>query len=418
MSAEVKIGYKLTEVGVIPEDWDVKSFAEIGNIKTGPFGTLLKASEYYAVEGVPLVSVRDIGEGKLTFDEYTPLVPILIVRRMPEYVLNDGDIVFGRKGGVDRSAIVQKHQVGCFLGSDGIRVRPSKVYHALFIAYQLQRKEIQAWLLKNATGTTMPSMNQAILRRISLPIPTKVEQEAIAEVLIDADALIESLKQLITKKRQIKQGAMQELLTGKKRLPGFSGEWEGKKLGDIAVFLKGKGLPKSLLQPFSAEPCIHYGELFTLYAETIREVISRTDYSIGCFRSLANDVLMPTSDVTPRGLAKSSCIPIDDVILGGDILVIRPDVTLIYGPFLSAVIRLEENQVLQLVTGTTVFHLYGSDMKKFVFDLPSLAEQISIVEILSDMDAEIAALEIKLKKMRQIKQGMMHNLLTGNIRLV
>jgi type I restriction enzyme S subunit len=86
MNGEVKPGYKLTEVGVIPEDWDVKSFAEIGNIKTGPFGTSLKAAEYYAVEGVPLVSVRDIGEGKLTFDEHTPLVPSTVVRRMPEYV--------------------------------------------------------------------------------------------------------------------------------------------------------------------------------------------------------------------------------------------------------------------------------------------------------------------------------------------
>jgi type I restriction enzyme S subunit len=83
-------------------------------------------------------------------------------------------------------------------------------------------------------------MNQAILRRISLPIPTKAEQEAIAEALSDADALIESLEQLITKKRQIKQGAMQELLTGKKRLPGFSGEWEVKKLGDVVKISKGQ----------------------------------------------------------------------------------------------------------------------------------------------------------------------------------
>jgi type I restriction enzyme S subunit len=127
---------------------------------------------------------------------------------------------------------------------------------------------------------------------------------------------------------------------------------------------------------------------------------------------------MPTSDVTPRGLAKASCVTRDGVILGGDILVIRSDKQLICGSFLSYVIRREENQVLQLVTGTTVFHLYGSDMKKFTFIMPPLPEQTAIAAILSDMDAEIAALEQKRDKTRLLKQGMMQELLTGRIRLV
>jgi len=117
---------------------------------------------------------------------------------------------------------------------------------------------------------------------------------------------------------------------------------------------------------------------------------------------------MPTSDVTPRGLAKASCVTVDGVILGGDILVIRSDVNRIVGSFLSYLIRREEDQVLQLVTGTTVFHLYGSDMKRFTFKMPSVAEQKAIVAVLHDMDAELAAL----------KQGMMQELLTGRIRLV
>src|ERR1051325_332483 len=90
-------GYKQTEVGVIPEEWNANSLAEIGHFKTGPFGTLLKAEEYYASEGAPLVSVGDIGEGVLTFGEHTPLVPSEVVRRLPQYILNAGDIVFGRK---------------------------------------------------------------------------------------------------------------------------------------------------------------------------------------------------------------------------------------------------------------------------------------------------------------------------------
>jgi type I restriction enzyme, S subunit len=255
-------------------------------------------------------------------------------------------------------------------------------------------------------------------RKLSVDIPpTKAEQETIAEALSDADALIESLEQLLTKKRQLKQGAMQELLTGRKRLSGFCGEWEVKRLGDVATFHKGKGLPKSAIEPFGADPCIHYGELFPRYPETIQESISRTNSSGDCVRSVVNDVLMPTSDVTPNGLAKASCVRTRGVILGGDILVIRANADLVFGSFLSYVIRHAQEQVLQLVTGTTVFHLYAADMKKFTFSIPSVLEQRAIVAVLDDMDGEIAVLEAKLVKARSIKQGMTQELLTGRIRL-
>lgn len=212
---------------------------------------------------------------------------------------------------------------------------------------------------------------------------------------------------------------MQQLLTGKTRLPGFSGEWEVKRLGDVAVFMKGKGLSKSDLTPFGKEMCIHYGELFTVYGEEIRETISKTNKSEGMQTSIANDVLMPSSDVTPRGLAKASCIQLDGVILGGDILIIRTNAKDFSGVFLSYVIRKEEGQVLSLVTGTTVFHLYGQDMKRFVFNAPpTLEEQQAIVSILSDMDAELFALEARRAKTRDLKQAMMQELLTGRVRLV
>lgn len=288
--------------------------------------------------------------------------------------------------------------------------------HSKFLFYVLNRNP---YFIRFDDGVNQTHLLNRVFQKCPLPIPpTKAEQEAIAEALSDADALIESLAQLLAKKRHLKQGTMQQLLTGKKRLPGFSGEWEAKRLGDVATFYKGKGLPKSALNPYGDEPCIHYGELFTQYPETIGETISYTDNSGVTFRSVANDVLMPTSDVTPRGLAKASCVRIDGVILGGDILVIRSDTKLVFGSFLSYLIRHEEEQVLQLVTGSTVFHLYGTDMKKFTFSMPTLSEQIAIATILSDMDAELTALEEKLVKARAIKQGMMQELLTGRIRLV
>jgi type I restriction enzyme S subunit len=127
---------------------------------------------------------------------------------------------------------------------------------------------------------------------------------------------------------------------------------------------------------------------------------------------------MPTSDVTPRGLAKASCVLLDGIVLGGDILIIRSDRNRVFGTFLSFVIRREENQVLQLVTGTTVYHLYGSEMRKFRFKLPPLPEQTAIAQTLSDMDAELTALEQRREKTRALKQAMMQELLTGKTRLV
>ncbi|RYG91051.1 MAG: restriction endonuclease subunit S [Alphaproteobacteria bacterium] len=211
---------------------------------------------------------------------------------------------------------------------------------------------------------------------------------------------------------------MQRLLTGKTRLPGFQGEWKVKRLGEVATFFKGKGLPKSAIRESGGEPCIHYGELFTRYPETIDKIFSRTDNAAGVFRSVANDVVMPTSDVTPRGLAKASCIKVDGVILGGDILVIRSDTTLINGSFLSVVIRYGETQVLQLVTGSTVYHLYGSDMKNFTFLVPPHPEQTAIAEVLTEMDVELASLQQRREKTRVLKQAMMQELLTGKTRLV
>ncbi len=190
-------------------------------------------------------------------------------------------------------------------------------------------------------GNTIKTIGLPYFRQLVVPIPSRSEQDKIAEALNDADELIESLEEILAKKRQTKQGATQALLSGRRRLSKFSAEWRMTRLGAVADFSKGKGLPRSSLNPFGSKRCIHYGELFTRYRETIDEIISRTDETRGCVISAANDVLMPTSDVTPRGLAKASCVKVDG-ILGGDILIIRGDAHRIDGSFLSYIIRYEE----------------------------------------------------------------------------
>jgi type I restriction enzyme S subunit len=265
----------------------------------------------------------------------------------------------------------------------------------------------------------VPGVNRNDLHREFVCIPAdRSEQEKIAEALRDADALVASMEQLLTKKRRVKQGAMQELLTGKRRLLGFKEVWRHVRLGDVATFAKGQGLSKAALSQNGPVPCIHYGQLFTEYGAIIEAVHSFIAHEHVGTKSQVNDVLMPTSDVTPKGLAKASCILRDGVAIGSDILVIRGDSNLVYGPFLSNVIRFRSDRVLELVTGSTVFHLYARDMAGYLLDFPNVDEQRAISRVLADMDAELSALESRLTKARALKQSMAQALLTGRVRLV
>jgi type I restriction enzyme S subunit len=408
-------GYKMTEVGVIPEDWEVKTLSEMCiKIQDGThFSPSLGGSDYL------YLTSKNIGYGNLILDNIDTIDQSQHKKIYSRCDVKKGDVLLTKDGvNTGNAALNILDEEFSLLSSVAfLRFNPAK-YDANHFLQQILSPDGQKRIKDLMSGNAITRLTLEKIHRIHFPVPPLPEQQAIARVLSDTDALINALDKLIAKKRDIKKAVMQELLTGKTRLPGFSGEWEVKKLGDIAIFLKGRGLAKSELIPFGGEPCIHYGELFTQYPEKITEIISQTITSIpNACRSVSNDVLMPTSDVTPRGLAKASCLEIDGVILGGDILVIRSKQGTVDGTFLSYMIRYEENQVLQLVTGSTVYHLYASDMKEFIFSLPTLAEQQAIAQVLSDIDSEITALEKRRDKMKAIKQGMMQELLTGRIRL-
>lgn len=412
---EVKSGYKPTEVGVIPEEWDGGGLSRFWSVTDCKHVT----AEFVA-NGIPLASIKevqsrfvDLTNAKQTTSHFYSL--LIEGGRKPR----PGDLILSRNATVGEVAQVALWHPLFAMGQDVCLLRKKSLDHSTeFLQAVFQSPVIANQLSDLMVGSTFKRVNVKQIRNFSVPMPSPLEQRVIAEALSDADALLDALDRVIAKKCDLKQAAMQQLLTAQTRLPDFGGEWQTQILGNVAEFHKGKGLPKNALDPFGAEPCIHYGELFTRYRETIDGIISRTNEFRGCFRSVANDVLMPTSDVTPRGLAKASCVIVDGVILGGDILVIRSDAARVFGPFLSYIIRREDDQVLQLVTGTTVFHLYGSDMKKFTFFLPSVPEQKAIVEVLTNMDAELAALQERREKTRALKQATMQELLTGRIRLV
>ena len=258
---------------------------------------------------------------------------------------------------------------------------------------------------------------------IPLP-PTKVEQDAIAEALSDADAFIESLDQLIAKKRQIKQGAMQELLTGKRRLPGFSGKWEAKRLGDLGSTYGG----------LTGKTKADFGEGSSRFI-TFMNVMSNAVIDCGIFepvrvfstesqnRVIKGDLFFNGSSETPEevGLCSVLAESVNDVYLNSFCFGFRfRDGAKADGLYLAYYFRSREGRELlkSLAQGATRYNLSKTALLKVAFPLPSQEEQTAIATVLSDMDTELSELESRLAKARQIKQGMMQELLTGRIRLL
>ncbi len=226
---ELKQGYKQTEVGVIPEDWSVISMDTITtHIGDGLNGTPVYSpnGEYFFING------NNLNDGKIviTIDTKSVDRSEFIKHQKP---INERSILMSINGTVGNLGLFDGEQV--LLGKSAAYLNLKPNTSKQFLYHSLQTKIVKQQFFDGLTGSTIGNLGLATIRQTQIPIPpTKVEQEAIAEALSDADALIESLEQLIAKKRQIKQGAMQDLLTSKKRLPGFSEEWEVKTLGEIA----------------------------------------------------------------------------------------------------------------------------------------------------------------------------------------
>ena len=234
---EVPPGYKRTEVGVIPEDWSVIELGELARFTTGPFGTALHKADYIN-GGIPLINPMHIVDSQLSPDSETS-VSEDAARRLSPYRMRASDIVIGRRGDMGRCAVVGEDQVGWLCGTGSLIIRCSDRTNAIFVQRILTTDRVIAAIEDSSVGSTMTNLNQGLLSPLKIQLPSMPERHAIATALSDADALIESLDRLIAKKLAIKQAAMQQLLTGQTRLPGFTGEWETKRLGELATCFRG-----------------------------------------------------------------------------------------------------------------------------------------------------------------------------------
>ncbi|MHB8895078.1 MAG: restriction endonuclease subunit S [Candidatus Geothermincolia bacterium] len=329
-----------------------------------------------------------------------------------------GDVLITIRGTTGRVAIVSATLDGANITQDTARARVKDGIDGQFIYFLLQSKNIQQQIALHTVGQAVKGINIRDVRRLSLALPDIVdEQRAIAAALSDVDALLGGLDRLIAKKRDLKQAAMQQLLTGQTRLPGFHGEWEVKRLGELADIVSG-GTPRTTEQAYWnggikwCTPTDITGCPDKYLGET-----ERTITPLGLQHSGAS--LLPAG-----ALLLCSRATIGEVkIASGEIctnqgfksLVCAPDVN---NEFLYYKLLTMKQKMLERAFGSTFLEISKANVAALEVDTPPLPEQLAIAAVLSDMDAELAALEARRDKTRALKQAMMQELLTGRTRLV
>lgn len=419
----VKKGYKQTKVGVLPEDWAIKKLINLsdGGMQNGTFyeGSRKGTGVYFLNVGnlyqaAPIIP-QTLGKFDASKDE------------IDRFRVKNGDLFFTRSSIVpsgiaycnwyndsgDNTTVFDSHVVRFKTDTD--QVNPMYLY------LQCVSQESRKYFISNAKVATMTTIDQAQIGNCLIPVPSLTEQKNIAEAISDADRIIRLLEKLIIKKKAIKQGAMQELLTGKRRLPGFSGEWSKCKLGSLGVFLKGTGISRNDSNSGNL-PAVRYGELYTKHQNYVNSYFSHISKEVAsnAQRIYRGDILFAASGETKEDIGKCSAIIYETAAYaGGDILIFRPT-TQLDPVFMGTLLNMADARKQRAAQGQgdAVVHIHADALSSISIIIPNIEEQKAIAEILIGMDKEIELLKRKLEKYRQVKQGMMQQLLTGKIRLM
>jgi type I restriction enzyme S subunit len=421
---EVRPEYKRTEVGVFPTEWKVEPLGEHATFRTGPFGSALHKSDY-TNDGVPVINPMHIDDGNIA-PTRTMTVTENAAKKLSDFRMRPGEIVIGRRGDMGRCAVVRAHQSGWLCGTGSMIIRPLNA-DAGYLQRVLSSPRAISAIEDSSVGTTMVNLNQGILAGLKIQLPPLPEQRAIAAALSDVDALLGGLDRLIAKKRDLKQAAMQQLLTGQTRLPGFHGEWEVKTLFDLAerkkeLFDDGDWIESEHIttQGIRLIQTGNIGVGSFMEKEVKKFIYEKSFTSLRC-KQLKTDDLLVCRLADPAGRA---CVLPDigeeRIVTSVDVTIFRPPHEIADRVFLANVFSTPEwfRTVSDRSGGTTHKRISRGALGRIAIKLPPRAEQTAIAAVLCDMDTELSALESRRDKTSALKQAMMQELLTGRTRLV
>lgn len=430
---EVKPGYKQTEVGIVPAEWDVP-FLRQHLLQDATYG-VVKAGTFQRT-GIPMLRGGDIKNGSIIEDQ-----PLITLEKSQEYsrtVLKEKDVVIALVGYPGETAVIPNRLVGANISRAVGLLRPARTLRPEFLACYLNSASGRKEFLRPSAGSAQIVVNLGALNRLRFPLPPLPEQHAISEALSDVDALLGGLDRLIVKKRDLKQAAMRQLLAGQTRLLGFGvtravvsdelgtrpQDWDVIPLNELVD--PSRGIRYGIVQPGAYDP-------------NGRFMIRGQDYSEAKGWADPSDVFRVSDAVEQR--YRSARVQHGDLIMtivgycghveivpawldGANLtqttarIAIQPDkASQVFCKYMlqSAVGR---SQVASFLKGAAQPGLNCGDVEKFRLPLPTMREQTAIAAVLSDMDAELTALEACRGKTRNLKQAMMQELLTGKTRLV
>ena len=398
---ELKPGYRQTEVGIIPIDWDIEFIENIGHVTTGSKNT----------------------QDRIEHGEYPFFVRSQSIERINTYSY-DGEAVLTAGDGVGTGKVFHYingkfdvHQRVYRISEFSSRVNG----HFFFLYFS---RNFYNRIVQMTAKSSVDSVRRDMITRMMVPLPTiEGEQDAISQAISDVDALLDGLNRLIAKKHDIKQAAMQQLLTGKTRLPGFEGEWTEKNMAndsDLKARIGWQGL--------TTAEYLESGNYKLVTGTNFTD--GKIDWSGCCYvkreryeqdkniQLQIGDILL-TKDGTIGKVAYVDRLPAPATLNSG-VFVIRPINNSYSSLYFYYVLRsrIFTDFLEKLQAGSTINHLYQKDFLHFSFATPQIPEQEAIARVLCDIDAEIAALEQRRSKTKDIKQAMMQELLTGKTRLV
>ena len=412
-------GFKQTEVGRIPNDWTLVPVGSLLSFKNG-----LNKSKAFFGHGTPIVNYMDVYT-KAGIHRADLVGKVFVsTDEQRKYSARAGDVFFTRTSETTEeigvAAVLLEDIAGAVFSGFVLRGRPiSDRLAPAFAKYCFASAPVRHQVVSTASYTTRALTNGRLLSRVLLPLPANLaEQEAIAGALSDADAVIESLEQLIAKKRLMKQGVMHELLTGERRLPGFEEEWNEEPLGSLGTWLSG-GTPSKKNEVFWS------GSIPWVSPKDMKRprLFDAIDH-------VAEAAIGNGTRLLPKGAV---VVVVRGMILAHSAPVARCELPMAFNQDIKALVVREgvDSDFLlwwlvaheRLLLSKTAMSTHGTkrlpteDLFALEIPVPTPDEQTAIALTISDMDEEISALGRRLQKARQIKQGMMQQLLTGRIRL-
>jgi len=408
----------MTAVVDVPRDWEVFSLGDLLDLSNG-----VNADKSAYGSGVPFVNVLEVITHEALTDQLIPGRINLSSALLARYQVRYGDVLFNRTSETPEEVGLASVYLGSpavVFGGFVFRGRlKSKRLEIGYSKYALRAHAVRDQIVARGQGGIRANIGQRDLRTVRVALPPYDEQRSLARVLSDAGDLIAALERLIAKKDAIKQGMMQQLLTGRTRLPGYASSWSSRSLGRVGSFLKGRGIKRDDVRT-SGAACIRYGELYTTYRGYTSATVSYVSpiVAAAALPIRNGDLLFAGSGETREEIGMCvAFIGTRAAVAGGDIVVLRaPDINPIYLACLTNTPKVAA-QKARLGQGDAVVHISSGALASIEVDLPPRDEQDAIAAVLVDIDDEIRRLKARLSKARSIKQGMMQQLLTGRARL-